>query len=605
MTNSTEKISLIFFVLGVGLCLLSIKPSINYVPLNFQFGLMQMLPIAYFVGIGFCITSILISFKSDSDKFFFVKTLLLGLLVWNIPSMFLSNPYHWDSYLHFFESSPLATTGHIPLVNSDPSGVFIDYPINYPGFSIWLDTLRPVLNLAGPISSSNVEIMPLIRFYPLFSGTLTFIALFLFFKTYLSSVNYRLAMVFAILANSYLQLHLSPESLGFVMGLLVLVTLERSGLKWKIISTVLFGFIIISHPTTLVIVLTFLVVRGLLTAVFSGKPIKFSNLFKSPVFLFVIMWLSWLTLFATSNQHEIVNGIIGGSKNILSIPSIIAQQFAHKTTAEVTVYPQLIRFFVLAVFGVMSIAYLFFGWLMKWRSTEKHFYTYIAFILAPVLLTLADVLFRNGVLGASIFDRFLSFFLIASSILSVLLLERLGILQSSSLCGVRKDKSSSKLTVWIQRITVSIGHLRFIKYLKLVVVPLIIVTCLLGFSTAWYQATFFTINDQAVATSQFFGDSKNVSMGTLGGRLLSSANYSFNHYTFADFYPLPYSEITNVNYVIFDINSQGFYKNGFLGYNVTVYNYYLDNSLNDTQLSRIYDNGEYDVNFLKHDVVLP
>ena len=197
-----SKLSLALFFIGLAISIASCAGySINYVPPTYQFGLFQMLPSLFWFGFALCLLSIIEGIRRDGERIFIIKSMLFCLLMWNITTLFVQNPYFWDSYSHTFEAMPIMLSGHVPAVSETLPQAFTYYPVEFPGFHILLASILQII---------NVPVIPFAKFYPIFSTLVTFLAVLLFFKTFLPSVNYRWALLISVLANVYMQLHVSP-----------------------------------------------------------------------------------------------------------------------------------------------------------------------------------------------------------------------------------------------------------------------------------------------------------------------------------------------------------------------------------------------------------
>jgi hypothetical protein len=154
--------------------------------------------------------------------------------------MFSKYPTVWDSYVHYDSSLQLVRTGM--LSNDDVNS----YAFNYPGFFV----LGASYALLG-----EPDALLFLRLYPLFAAIMTMAALYLFARTSVPKLDYRLAFLFSAFANVWLQFNYSPQSMGLVAGLLIFVCLEREGKEWLYAAMFLFAYVVISHPTTLIFVL--------------------------------------------------------------------------------------------------------------------------------------------------------------------------------------------------------------------------------------------------------------------------------------------------------------------------------------------------------------
>jgi len=558
-----RKLSLIFFFLGLAICIASCSSySISYIPVTYEFGLIQVLPPWFWFGFAVCLLSFLEGINRDKESVFFIKSLLLAMLIWNIPTLLLSHPYAPGSYMHIFEATPIMLSGHVPVASETLPYIFKYYPVSFPGYHILLTSVFQVTNVA-PLDFA--------KYYPLFSGAVTFLAIWLFFKTFLPSAGYRWALLVAILANVYMQFQLSPQSAGLVAGLLTLVALEKDGWPWKVIAILLFAFIIISHPTTAFIVLSAAGLAWLLRMLL----VRDRKTLLEPVPLLVIGWIAWSMLYAVPFQQSVAGlattaptvptaptgpialiGPTAPATGITFVDIFISETW--KRLYGVFYWAPWIRFIVLGVFGIGSVYYLVRQWLNKASRSQRLLITYTAFLIAPVIMTLIDItILRAGQLH----DRYFLFFLLVASILVVRLAE-----------GFRYPIRKNSFLLAL------------------------VFLALFNFTTIYYQSSLFITSDETISASEFVNN--NTSSQVIGGRQLVPdladpyQSAILRQSRFYHLYPQPLSSLVLPSVIVFDDHGRLWYE---IWYGIEKYDFYVQEAKVDDNLDRVYSNSRYNI----------
>lgn len=547
-----RELSLLFFFLGLAVSITScVGYSISYIPTTYQFGLIQVLPPLFWVGFALCLFSLFEGIKRDTEKVFFIKALLMAMLIWNITTLVLQYPYAPGSYMHIFEATPIMLTGHVPPSSEALPWVFREYPASFPGYFILLSSIFQITDIA-PLEFA--------RYYPLFSSAATFLAIWLFFKTFLPSKNYRCALLIAVLANVYFQFQVSPQSAGLFAGLLILVALEKADWRWKVAATLLFAYVTISHPTTAFIVLAAAGLAWLLRLLL----VRDRKILLEPVPFFVIGWIAWAVLFAVP-FWERLSGLEVTAQAVPDVPAVLAAGIPAGDIFISEVWRRLygafswaprIRFAVMGVFALGSVYYLARQRLNKANRNQRLLITYTAFLIAPVVMTLIDITFLSG--PSQLHDRYFLFFLLIAPALLV----RLG-----------------------EGISHAIKKKAFFIVLAVV--------ALLSLSTAFYQSARFTYSGQTFVASEFVNI--NTSCRVIGGRLVPNlANPAqsaiLRRYSFLSLYPAPISRLPKQSIIVFDDHERASYE---ISYGIAKYELYLEEVDTEENFSLIYFSNRY------------
>ena len=546
-----RKLSLLFFFLGLAISIASCAGySINYIPTTYQFGLIQVLPPLFWLGFAICLLALLEGINRDGERVFFIKVFLLSMLIWNIPTLFLAHPYAQDTYMHIFSATPVMLSGHVPTAGEALPRLFQYYPASFPGYFILLTSLFEV---------TDVTLLGFAKYYPLFSSAVSFLAIWLFFKTFLPSKNYRWALLIAMLANVYFQLHVSPQSVGLVAGLLTLVALEKVGLCWKVIAILLFAYIIISHPTTAFIVLS---AAGLAWLLRIGL-VRGMKALTEPVPLLVVCWLAWSFLYASPFGQRVTELAVTAPvvPDVPVVPTTgiavvdIAIAEAWQRIYGVFYWAPRMRLIVLGVFAIGSIYYLVRQWLNKANPNQRLLITYTAFLIAPVVMTLIDITFLK--LG-QLHDRYFLFFLLVASILLVRLAEGIRHLFSRNACLLA-----------------------------------LVFLALFNFTTVYYQSSLFITSDETVSASRFVNS--NSSTQVVGGRLVPDLadpeqSACLRQSQFYQLYPQPLSSIALPSVIIFDDHDKIRYQ---VWHGVEQYEFYAHEAGHG--LNKVYSNSRHNI----------
>ena len=445
--------------LGAAICLASsLGHQIQYVPLGTPFGLFGLLPAAFWIGIGFMVGSMALGIRAGSETLFFTQALLLFVVLWGVPAMFEKYPTIWDSYMHYNSSLAIARAGTVP---TDP---LYSYAYNYPGFFV----LGASYELLG-----HPDALLFLQLYPVFAAALTVVAIYLFVRTYVPRMDHRLAFLFAAFANVWLQFNYSPQSLGLVAGLLIFVCLEREGRDWRLAALMLFAFITISHPTTLIFVLGAILFKEVFGRLYRltfarNHPIRWDRPW--PVGVFILIWLGWFFTGAASFSMGLIQFITVRLQYLGEINQTVANQWNLRATPENilgVLYPQLRTGTLAAVMVLTAVALIVFL-VMRRKGPINFPKNIIALFILPFMLIPLDTLFFNG----QLYDRGILYLVLVAPLIFVPLL-------------------LNKRRRWL-RAGMAIG------------LTVLIVLCA---STMYYQEALYINNDKGIAASEYLAES--------------------------------------------------------------------------------------------------
>ena len=398
-------LSLVGFAIAVAS---SFGHQVQIIPTDAPFGLLGMLPPAYWAGMGIMVLSLALGFRHATAGVFFFQSATIFLALWGAPSLFEPFPSTWDSTMHYYSALEIARNGVMP---TDPA---FAYAFNYPGFF--------VLGSSYIVMADPPAIL-FIRAWSFFAALFTLAAIYLFVRTYVPDADYRLTFLIAAFANVWLQFNFSPQSLGLAAGLLIFVCLEREGMSWRLAAIGLFTFIVVAHPTTLMFVLGAIILKEVAGRTYRfivgrHKPIKWDRPW--PLGAFILIWIGWLITGSASFSRGIVEFIMLRLSYIMYAGQSVVEQVALRTSPENVLgalYSQ-IRLGSVALFaGATVLAILVLLYYRK-RSPRIVPSNILALFILPILIVPLDTLFFNG----QLYDRGILFMMLAAPIIFVPLL---------------------------------------------------------------------------------------------------------------------------------------------------------------------------------------
>jgi hypothetical protein len=532
-------------LIGLAICIASsLGQEWQHVPLGTPFGLLGLVPVAFWIGIGLMVLSMAIGARSGSERLFFFQALVLFVALWSIPALFEKYPTVWDSYMHYNSSLEIARTGAVPL---NPT---YEYAYNYPGFFV----VGASYTLLG-----NPPALPFLQYWPVFVSGLTLAAIYLFVRTYIPSTDYRIAFLFAAFANVWLQFNYSPQSLGLVAGLMIFVCMEREGTEWRMAALGLFAFIVIAHPTTLVFVIGAILIKEVLvrlyTATFArNRPKHWDRPW--PVGAFVLIWLGWFFTGASYFSLNLTQFIFQRLKYLGNINESVGNQFAMRSSPENilgAVYSQL-RWGVVVVFLLLTVIALLTFFLTRKKSPVALPKNILALLILPFLIIPLDTLFFNG----QLYDRGIMYIILVAPLVFVpVLLDR--------------------------------KH----KYIRPVAIAAIFLVVIMCASTLFYQETLYVSTDESIAATDYLADhapSTYVAGGYYPYNVWSDHGENYMRIQTRSLYNQTADEVASYSgggAYLFDDTTESWYRQWGI---MDVYTFYENQS---AQNYKVYDNGAY------------
>jgi len=449
-------IALGFSVTGLATILYcGILTQVANIPVTAQFGLLQMLPVAYWFGLLMMGLGILVALRSSSEAAILATGVLFFAAFAGTSVLFEPNPPIWDSYMHYREAQFIGTTGDVP---SEPDR----YATNWPGFFL----ITWFVSQVGAIAP-----MAYLNTYPFLAGGLTFLALFLFLRSLFPLPLASAGSVIGSLLNVWAQYHVSPQSFGLVLFLLVLASAWKKSVPWRTANAILFVGLVVTHPTSILLLLSVLGVDLALTycrrlpAVMAGTPPPAEGRFAfTPIASYAIIWLGWLFFQARGSSQIAETVVLTRMGAILRLPEQTANIATARAVENVWTWAPLIRLAVLALFVLIGLISLILLWREARRRRIAQFLA--SFLVGAVFFALVDVFAFRG----QFYDR--------SLMLYALLAPSVGLCAVAAVRGIPKPVRA--------------------------VVPVVLLgAAMLATSTVYYQEALYFVSDEARSLTQF------------------------------------------------------------------------------------------------------
>ncbi len=521
----------------------SIGSRIESVPVSNQFGLLQMLPPLYWLGIGTMAFALFLGMKAPSHPVFFVQAMFLYLAIWGAPAFFETYASGWDVYLHYYSSQNIIRIGHL-----DPQFSFT-YENNYPG----------VFMLTAAFSIlAQPDAFSFLRFYSLFSSALTLLSIYLFTRTYIPGLDHRLAFVLAMMADVWVQITFSPQSIGLAVGLFIFVFLEKSGRKWQVLAVASFAFLVISHPTTTILVMGGLVSREIFIRIRGiWRPTPDINERRNwMVGSMVVVWVAWLLTVAGTYSKFLVNDVVSRIDYLLKVTETVSVAVGQRTGGNLWLYAPYIRLGTVGVFTLLAMIALFLGLRKRFRNESVPAACIMLFIF-PFVFIVFDILLLNS----QLYDRGIMFLILSSSVILIF----------------------------------GFKYVRSIKPVQLAAIAIAVLAAGACWSTVYYQEGLNVVSQETVDASHFVADRLPSSTTVIGGHLVmpvwSGGIKEFDQVSNYVYYNQTLGHLSRDGMhvvAVFDVSSSLWS----LQYGNVTYDFYHEQADNNSQ---VYDNGNYQV----------
>ena len=371
---------------GLAIVLLSgLTAHVAQVPVSAQLGLFQMLPASYWAGLVLIALAAVLSVWTRSDALIAITGVVLLATLAGTPTLFEPFPRYLDAYGHFAEAQNLGALGHMP---SD----LASYSANWPGAFLVL------LTLFGSGGATPIEFL---SWYPFVAGGVTFLAIFeLLRATFVPTIARQASFPTALFAV-WAQYHVSPQSLGFVLLLLVLSTVRRRETRWRFVAATLFVGLVASHPTSAIILLSILGVYAVVTLIprfhdpGPKEDFRRDRKFSQRVAItFAVVWLAWLFFLALGSSQAAQIAVVTRMNALLGLPEQTLNMATQRTQSDLLYVAPRIRtasIGIYGVFGLLSLAYLF-----RDRPSRDRFRLAFSALIGPGLVAFADIFAFSG-----------------------------------------------------------------------------------------------------------------------------------------------------------------------------------------------------------------
>lgn len=529
----------------------SLSTRVIAIPHSAQFGLLQLLPWTYWAGLGLMGFAMGIAASVRSTGMVAVTGVGFFAVFSGTPILFEVNPPVWDAYIHLGLAQDIGFFGRLP---TD----LYAYSRNWPGSFVFVAILGLVGSL-GPVD--------LLSLFPFLTGALTFLGLLIFFRSLLPAGPAIGGAILGSFLNAWAQFHLSPQSLGLFLALLVLATVWERRIALRTASAVLFVGLVVTHPTSTVLILGIFVVDAAMTYLRRPKkagertPGAIEERFAhSPALTLGILWVAWLFFQATASAQVAQTAIITQIASILQVPERTISLATSRAVENVYPYAPLLRLGALVIFGLIGLVALV--RLSRGPETRRVSQFFWAAYLSLPAFALADIFAFRGLFV----DRSLMLFAL--------------FVPAVALAGITAS--------------------RMRRSAKNAFVALLVLTSLASASTFYYQEAFYFVTARSVAVSEHLQDVAQPAL-VLDGQYPEAVWLSPDQQTiwdrrpFYSLYPEPFENLTEDGraiYAVFDTEWSLWYRQW---YGIDIFEFY---EADRQDYALIYSNGQFDIYFI-------
>jgi hypothetical protein len=348
-----------------------------WVPPTKSFGLYQVVPVWFWIGIVLIITGMLFTLDISSRLHFCLQFVLLNLVVWGTPVFIEPNARITDTWIHYSRTHIILDTGHIP---ASSSAGYFDWPGSFIFHAMNLQVI-------------GVDFTAYLKFFPLISSTIFIFGYYLLVRKIVKDkIVGRFAILLEIPLNVWLQFHFSPQSFALMLFPLIMLGFLKTGRKWWIAIGILGTALILSHPTTSIFLASILFFT-FLTGIIVSRSLKTSKkrLLPQGFILLIILAGTILMFFLSGSLIQIISLI---AKNLGKLPETFLGIFENRASK----IPSSLRLIIIAIFGILSLISVFY--LRKDKNMLKLSSGWIAGVGAVFLVdvTLPGAHFHNRAL---------------------------------------------------------------------------------------------------------------------------------------------------------------------------------------------------------------
>lgn len=241
---------------------------------------------------------------------------LLLLLIFAIMLWF--TPYYLAGFVRLPDGPwHVGVALHIPQVLNGDSVAFSNYAQPYPGSFIYHYAFLNTIGVMKPTTYIN-------SFFPLFDVLLFVFLCYLFISHLFNQQVAFLSLLIAIPGLHYTQFHPSPHTIGALLMLTALLLLTRPDVASKVIAVVVIAGIIISHPTTPLLLSIFLMAALLSNVIHTGRVGRSRIILAGILTFYFSGWFFWSQFYSSFAPLEIAATL---SQQVISTKSKVTQEY--------------------------------------------------------------------------------------------------------------------------------------------------------------------------------------------------------------------------------------------------------------------------------------
>lgn len=405
--NSKKIIANILITLSLILYILSIyNTRISVIPYYLDFGLVEVLPNTFPIAILLLVVSILINIEKMNELKYIALLILLSDYIWGVRAFVESYAFAHDAWGMGYIAKEIIEAGTFSFADQIKPAM---YYIGWPGSFI---------NLAILVKITGIQIIDLLKIYPLIITPILFFSIYTLFRTLTSNqLISRYAALFFLLVNNFIYVHWSPQSISlilFISFILLMKKVEKSPhnfVKPFLMVIIIFSIIII-HPTMSLILIIFLVCMYIimkckvyLKNIYFDSIISL-NLLKNLAIITILLFIFWSFYISTFNTLSLIKNTIPHLTNIFT--SKETTSFVAKKITSLSIATKIRTWFFL-ISGFISMGYLTLNFLKK-----KEIKTYeIGFLIVAIIFYFIDInLAQAGFFERIFMIAYLSFSLV-------------------------------------------------------------------------------------------------------------------------------------------------------------------------------------------------
>jgi len=258
----------------------------------------------------------------------------IGCIIWKIENKYLHlflllifatmlwfTPYYLTGFTRLPDGPwHVGIALHIPQVLSGDSVAFSNYAISYPGSFIYHYIILNIIGVIKPTTYIN-------SFFPLFDVLLFVFLCYLFISRLFNQQIAFFSLLIAIPGLHYTQFHPSPHTIGALLMLTVLLLLTRPGVVSKVIAITVITVIIISHPTTPLLLSIFLMAALISNVIYIRKVNRTQIILAGILTLCFSGWFFWSQFYSSFAPLETAATL---SQQVISTKPKVAQNLSQQ-----------------------------------------------------------------------------------------------------------------------------------------------------------------------------------------------------------------------------------------------------------------------------------